>query len=43
MIRDVLTSLRAGEPVAIDDYGEDDVRPSAAQQIAMDTQAIRPA
>ena len=43
MIRDVLTSLRAGEPVAIDDSGEADVRPSAARQIAIDTQAIRPA
>ena len=27
LILDVLTALRTGEPVAIDDYGEDDVRP----------------
>ena len=41
MIRDVLTALRTGEPVAIDDYGEEDVRPSADQQIAIEAQDVR--
>ena len=27
LILDVLTALRTGEPVSIDDYGEGDVRP----------------
>ncbi len=27
LILDVLTALRTGEPVGIDDYGEGDVRP----------------
>ena len=42
MIRDVLTALRAGEPVVIDDYGEGDVRPSAEQQIANEAREVRP-
>lgn len=42
MIRDVLTAIRTGEPVAIDDYDDDDVRPTAVQQIAAEGQAIRP-
>ena len=42
MILDVLTALRTGEPVAIDDYGEGDVPPSAAQQqLAVEGQEIR--
>ena len=27
LVRDLLTALRTGEPVGIDDYGEGDVRP----------------
>lgn len=43
MILDVLTALRTGEPVAIDDYDEEDVRPSAERQIAIEAQDVRPA
>jgi hypothetical protein len=33
LILDVLTALRTGEPVVVDDYGEGDVRPSAVDQL----------
>ena len=41
MIRDVLTALRTGEPVVIDDYGEGDVRPSATDQLDVEVQETR--
>ena len=44
LILDVLTALRTGEPVAIDDYGEGDVRPEwgAAQPFAVEAQETCP-
>ena len=42
VIRDVLTALRTGEPVVIDDYGEGDVRRSAEQQLAIEARETRP-
>ena len=41
MIRDVLTALRTGEPVVVDDYGEGDVRPSAMDQLDVEVQETR--
>jgi hypothetical protein len=40
-ILDVLTALRTGEPVGIDDYGEGDVRPEwgAAQPLDVGAQS----
>ena len=44
LILDVLTALRTGEPVGIDDYGEGDVRPEwgAEQPPAVGTQESCP-
>ena len=44
LILDVLTALRTGEPVSIDDYGEGDVRPEwgAAQPLAVEAQETCP-
>ena len=44
LILDVLTALRTGEPVGIDDYGEGDVRPewAAVQPLVVEPQENRP-
>ena len=44
LICDTLTSLRTGEPVGIDDYGEGDVRPEwgAAQPLVVEARETRP-
>lgn len=41
LILDVLTALRTGEPVVVDDYGEGDVRPSAVDQLDVAVQETR--
>ena len=44
LILDVLTALRTGEPVGIDDYGEGDVRPEwgAVQLLVVEPKENRP-